>query len=430
MSRTLRSPFAIFAAILLAVLAVQTFKVASSEWQLVYVQSGEHLLKGLDFYSSGTAYAYPPFMAWVAVPFAALPEWASRLAWFVASAAGMITMMVAGWRLAGGGDLLAVPLSARREWIIFWVGMGCGLTYILNSFAHQQTDVIMGGLVIGGAALLIRGKALSAAFLLGIGAAIKATPMLWAPYLLLRGRWFAAIVLAVVALLLNLPIDLIAPAPTYATWLQEWLYRFVLQTQSLGADAGVWGTALEYNQSLVGTMQRLINTDFDLAAVGTVSVSNPVLGAGVVKAIVYLLFLLLLAVSILAGRRARARGDKGPVPVEMLDYNLILILMLLLSPMSGRAHFGLLLLPGFCLARIAFATGSRALWTLLGLAVLLTLVANKDLVGRTLYDAFLWGGATTACTLLLWLGCVLVLWRPVGVQSFASGDSVVGLTQR
>jgi len=411
MSRIVRSPFAILVCVLLVGLGVQALTLSSSEWQLVYVRSGEQLLAGIDFYSNGTAYAYPPFMAWLVIPFSFLPEWASRLGFFLASAVALIVMMMAGWRLSGGGSLLAVPLAALREWVIFWIGMGCSLTYILNALAHQQTDVMVGGLIFGAAALLSRGRTLGAAALLGVSAAFKATPMLWAPYLALRSYWLAALLLVVVAVVLNFPADLIAPAPTQATWLQEWLYRFVIHTQSLSAEAGLWASALEYNQSLAGTVQRLINTDLDLNGAGSLSVPNPVLGAGAVKSFVYLLFLLLIALSVLAGRRARARDTAGPVPVEAIEYSLILILMLLLSPMSGRAHFGLLLLPGLCLARIAMTTGSRALWSLLGAAVLLTLVANKDLVGGYLYDTFLWGGATTACTLLLWFGCVVVLWR-------------------
>ncbi len=420
----MRAPFAVFAIALLTAMLIQTFGVQISEWQFVYVGAAGELIAGIDFYASGSGYVYPPFMAWVATPFVALPEWASRLCWFLLSATAMIVMMVSAWRLSGGGDLFRVPLSARREWIIFGVGQGCALTYILNAFAHQQTDVIVGGLLMGGAALLYAGNAFASAALLGVSAAFKATPLLWAPYLAWRGHWLAALVLVVVAVSVNLPADLIAAAPHEATWLQEWFRRLVLGTQSLSVDAGHWHSDLEYNQSLVGTVQRLINTDF--AGSKGMSSPNPVLSPLAVKAIVYSLFLTLAGLSILASRRARSawRDDSRLPPVQAWEYSLVLVMMLLLSPMSGRAHFGILLLPALSLARVAMVTGNRALWTILGLCVALTLVANKDLVGDFVYDTFLWAGATTAVAVLLWGGCVAMLWS--GPPLPASKKSTAG----
>jgi hypothetical protein len=85
--------------------------------------------------------------------------------------------------------------------------------------------------------------------------------------------------------------------------------------------------------------------------------------------------------------------------------------MLLLSPMSGRPHFGILLLPTFCLARFTTATGDRLTACILAAVVLLVTPPYRYLVPENIHAVLLWGGATTVATLLLWIGCVRVLWR-------------------
>src|SRR5690349_21600960 len=68
--------------ITLIVIGAQTLLRRDSEWQQVYVAAGKQWLAGYDIYKAGVGYAYPPFMAIVAAPFAAVPEWLSRLTWF------------------------------------------------------------------------------------------------------------------------------------------------------------------------------------------------------------------------------------------------------------------------------------------------------------------------------------------------------------
>ncbi|MCB0133988.1 MAG: hypothetical protein KDD75_02635, partial [Caldilineaceae bacterium] len=215
----------------------------------------------------------------------------------------------------------------------------------------------------------------------------------------------------VVAVAVNLLPETVSGDSEGGIWLVQWFERFVVPTQKLVEQAGSWGSAIEFNQSLVGTTQRLFNT-LPFGPGGSL-VQRTVLDPVAVKVLVYGAFVALGAVSIAASWRASRRGGSGPgLPGrEAWEYSIVVILMLLLSPMSGRAHFGLLFLPSFCLARTAVATRDRLLWAILVVSVALTLVANKDLVGSTLYDLFLWSGATTLVALLLWAGCVYALWQ-------------------
>jgi hypothetical protein len=104
------------------------------------------------------------------------------------------------------------------------------------------------------------------------------------------------------------------------------------------------------------------------------------------------------------------------VSEQALEAGMVLALMLVLSPMSSKAHFGTLLLPAFCLARAAAGSQDRLRWGLLAAAVVLGL-ANKGVLGNHLYTLALFYGATTVQTVLLLAGCGLVLWQQRTVVS-------------
>jgi hypothetical protein len=85
--------------------------------------------------------------------------------------------------------------------------------------------------------------------------------------------------------------------------------------------------------------------------------------------------------------------------------------MLLLSPMSSKAHFGTLIVPGFCLARSALLFRSRTLVAVLLGAILLGLLSNKDPLGERLYTLSLWYGVVTWQTMLMLSGCLFAYRR-------------------
>jgi hypothetical protein len=79
--------------------------------------------------------------------------------------------------------------------------------------------------------------------------------------------------------------------------------------------------------------------------------------------------------------------------------------MLLLSPMSSKAHFFLLLLPGVVMAR--FYLWERRDWILTLIFIIMFLYGTltvKDLVGTYVGHAVLATGSVTWCTLLAMLG--------------------------
>jgi len=141
------------------------------------------------------------------------------------------------------------------------------------------------------------------------------------------------------------------------------------------------------------------------------------------KTIVYITFVLLVVISItVAARAQRAKPFPSSLPErKSYEFSMVLILMLMLSPMSSRAHFGTLVLPGFCLARFAFTTRDRAISAILLLVVLLVAPPYKYLVPENISSALLWGGAATDAAMLLWVGCVVVLSR-YGTEKIRSNE--------
>jgi hypothetical protein len=404
-------PLEIATGILLVALAVSVLvKRSEGEWNGVYVSAGRKLLAGGDIFEGG--YLYPPFMALVAAPLSYLPPYASRAIWFVASAVAMIVMLRAAWRLAHGPAVADIRHWPRRELVAAAVGTLCGMTYILNAFAHQQTDVMIGALMMVGCLRLLAGRNAAGAEWLGIAAACKATPLLWAPYLLLRRRFMAGVLVGTVAVGLNVLPDLVASPPGGGTWLERWVTRFVLPKQQWGTALGTWSSELVYNQSLGGTTQRLINTALEKRDGKVVVVERPRLDPPAVKRGYFVLLGILLAISVTAAARAppAAAGSAG-IPPMAFELGIVMMLMLLMSPMSSPAHFGTLVLPGLCLARVALIDRDRLIGALVAAAAAITALCNLDLVGHTVYMTLLWSGAPTVVTLLLWLGCVLALAR-------------------
>lgn len=393
-------PYTLFFALVASVLLVQFCTRKDSEWEWVFVDAAQHLWSGQELYGQANLYLYPPFTAWAAYPFIALPPLGLRLVWFAINLAAVIVLMRFAWILSGGAQLQGSQAIQRSEHVIFCLGLACGLGFILNCFAHQQTDVVTAALVLGGCWCLSRARPMRAATMLGLAAAVKCTPLLWMPYLAWRGQWRAAVWVGVVALGLNVLPDLTCPAPSGQLWLAEYAQRYLEPLGQSDFVPGSWGSDAIYNQSLAGASKRWLSGDLGMSV-------------RAVRVGLYAYELMLLGLAAwLMGRPLRAAADAPVVPPRtVLEYSVIVLLMLLLSPMSSPAHFGLLILPGFCVARLAVLRRDRALWGLLLMAVVGALL-KKDLLGNNLYTWGLHLGMVMWTTLALLVACLVALRLP------------------
>lgn len=378
-----------------------------SEWDEVYVRAANHLRAGQTIYNPHDGYAYPPFMAFLAVPFSYLPSLGSRAVFYLVNMLCLVVMVRCAWHLAGGDNLEGNVATNRREHVILLLGLACAFRYSFDALAHQQTDLIVGALVLGGCYLLKGARAGWAATCFGLAAAMKCTPLLWALYLLWRREWRAAGWLLMVACGANLLPELVSSSPHGGPWVSHWLAHYLLPMRGADYLPGTWHSAIIYNQSLSGLGQRFLVLDWSTMLESVVRANPP--SQGLVKAVIYGGELgLLLFCGWALGWRPRAAVDTSRPARE---YGVVLALMLLLSPMSSKPHFCILLLPAFCLARDALASRDRVQLALLLAAIVAGTASLRGLVGVQFSTILLWCGAVTWSTLFLLAGCIVALCR-------------------
>jgi hypothetical protein len=403
-------PYTALATLALAVVSLVFLLKADDEWEHVYLGAAANLRAGRYLYRQADGYLYPPFMAWASVPFTLLPRRIDLAAWLVVNLVCLIAVFRWSWRLAGGGPLEGSAPAAWREHCAALLGAACGLAYLQNCLAHRQTDVVLAALLLGGCRLLSARRALAAATCFGIAAAMKCTALLWAPYLAWRRRPGAAGLVLGCALGLNFLPDLLCPAPYSHPWLLEYGRCWLKPLIAADHYVGDWKSDRVYNQSLAGAANRWLLTTWTWAP-GEVAVQDrpDPLSPATLRLILWSAeALLVLAALTVMGRSSERTDVRARAPLE---YAAVLALTPLLSPMSSKAHFGVLLLPGLVLARAAVSRPDRLSRSLLAAAVVCAVLAHKDLLGPRLYTLTLWYGSVTWQTLLLFTGCLVLLTR-------------------
>jgi hypothetical protein len=407
-----RYPYTAAAAALFITQAFPPLFRLRTEWTEVFVLASKNLLAGRDFLAYEFGYAYPPFFALVSTPFTLLPQALSQFLFYLISFACLVFVVKSAWSLSGGGRLQGPGAKIERgEHIIFLAAIFCAGRFLFNALSHMQTDLLLAALVMAGCLALRSGRSFISATWIGLAAAIKCTPLLFAPYLAWRGKWLAALWLVVVAVGVNFLPDLAQRPPSGGYWAVEW-YR--LYIQPLGREnyvPGSWFTSIENNQSLAGAVKRILTTTLKRTPAGMDIVKKKSdLSPAALKAITLILYAMVTIPSAYAmwRRRRTTRPPRAAPDADALEFSIIMLLMLLLSPNSSRAHFGIMLLPAFCIGRIALSDHSRGAWTLLLLATFVSLICyNMPL--NIFFIPTLWAGAVSLTTVLLLAGCIMGL---------------------
>jgi hypothetical protein len=405
--------FFVLAVLVFTPLFVQILLRRETLWDNCYLVAARELAEGRDPYDVRTTYVYPPLMAWLSVPFVSWPLWLSRAVMYLANVAMVLFVVRSAWRLAGGG-----ALSSRKEHGIFLLGLASGFLYLFSCLSYLQSDLFIAALVFGGCLLFLEQRSVAAATVWGIAAGAKCTPLLFVAFLVWRMQWRAATWLVVVAVGVNLLPELTHPAPR-GTWLTLWLDGFIAPLANSQHTIGNWHSGLIYNQSIQGAAARIFL--FDPVWSGHNLVHAPrvaAVSAAALKKAVLLGQVALLASCFLVMRFGSPKPEKtdAGVPRSAFEMGVVMILMLMLSPMTSKYHLGLLILPGFALARQAFEPDSRPVRWLLGFSLVLVGFVPKSPWGTTLYSYALWYNVPFLHEAILLAGCLVVLWQqPAGV---------------
>jgi hypothetical protein len=425
-------PWTLLAILILLIHAVPFLLKHHSEWDEVYLRAAGRLLHGGDVYRYEDGYSYPPFMAWLAIPFTGLPVTVSRVLWLGINIGCLIGIWRLAWRLSGGGTLEGNKVTQLSEHLICFLGVACSVRYALNGIAHHQTDLVIGLLLLGGCGLLSIRRDWSAASFFGLAAAMKCTALLWCPYLIWKKKWKDAVWMAVLAIGVNLLPNLVRAPEGGGLWLKEWLTRYIHPLTAANHYPGDWGSWIIYNQSIAGAGNRWLTTERSWReSKPEVIRKTDAAGPLVVKSFVYgaETILLIGAAIVLNRRRARTEGQgtMNQQLGEILEYSLVLLLMVLLSPMSSKPHFSTLVLPGFALARLAVYGKDKSLQYLLGLAMVIAAL-SLPLWGKQVDFVALWLGSDMWNAAILLVCCSYALWN-IGSAKILQPQSIVSFPQ-
>jgi hypothetical protein len=390
-------------------------KGEEGEWRRCFLRAANRLQARQIIHRPDevNTYAYPPAMAMLAVPLAKLPFRWSLGVWYLVNAAAMVGTVTCAWRLAGGPGLNHLS----RPWgQVFWLGLLLASRFLVAPLENQQFDVVITAVLFAGCLALWRGHDTLAGLALGIAAAMKCTPTLFAPYLIWRGKVRAAVAMVFAAVLLNIVPDYLWPRGDGSSYLGDWVGTFLIKVARTAP--GVWDSDLILNQSLSGLVNRLVQSGIPLT-LSQLPSALTALPSTTVVAIRLLTYGLSGALLFVTARSFGHPGKGAPVVRNASDVTIawhdlqtgieasaLVCLMLLLSPMSSKSHYIVLVLPCLLLAR-AVVEG-RCDWRvwLPPLAVFGPLTA-KGLTGKALGDLMLaWGFPTWFALLLL-----VAMWR-------------------
>jgi hypothetical protein len=240
--------------------------------------------------------------------------------------------------------------------------------------------------------------------LAGLGAALKATPLLFAPVFLWQRRRAAFVCLFVVVLIASFLPDLLYPAEDGESWNVSYYQAYLHKAQpGESASSAAWQAWNQLNQSLAGTCYRLFTPpaedpdryDVSVATLDRTPLMLVTLGCQL-AALCWLLWITRprLTHDLVGNELAFARLGEGAA---------ILTAMVLLSPTSIKTHFCVLLVPiAYCLADFLYRRRDPLVGAALAVSFVLGTLTVKGIVSKELGDRIMAYGTVTGCALALY----------------------------
>jgi hypothetical protein len=362
------------------------------DYELWYT-TGKHVLAGdeIYFFRAGKYdFMYPP-------PCALFLAGASFL-----GQGGLISLLVAINSVAWfySAKLSAVLAGGHRgttKWWLYLIPSLLMIVYIWSSYHLGQPNLVLLALILGAFVALRPKREIVAGSLIAVAAAIKAFPVLAIIYLVYRGHWKAAV--SLVATLVFLILILPAPFRGFErTWrdLERWSAGMLKYSEVTVGQRPMRSYTWK-NQSLIGVSNRLLrHVDADAASAPhqPVYVNFADLKFPVVNAIIISVALTLgvLFIAVMPRRHMRTADS------DAIEFALLLLLMLMITPLSFGYFYSWLMLPFAVITqRTLVERVSSILWWCVPALALLALGLPFPR-GAQLY------GNTFFATLLLFIG--------------------------
>lgn len=382
---------------------IQANKKKGSELK-VYMTGAARMMKGESLYriSDTHTFSYPPFFALAFVPLAALPEVFHRTVWFLINAGLLVWIFVLLNRLLqpafGKSETRGPP-----RWVFWLVVIAIAGRHLSAVFQNQSHDLIIFLVSLLAIVAVANGQVKEAGVMAGIGAACKATPALFLVLFVWQRKFKAVLLFFVVSIALTFLPDLLLPQAEGGTWLVSWINTLVkdIRIGEPADSSGVWGAWNVLNQNLAGTLYRLftaIETDGPISwDVSLWHMGRPGLKALTLASQLAIVALILLACRL---RYATNLSEDERTFRRLGEGAMILCGMVLLSPMSSKAHFCVLLVPAaYCAAQALYRKRDRVLIALLVAMFAAGTLSTKGILGENLGRRVLAYGTITACAL-------------------------------
>ncbi|MBI5688412.1 MAG: DUF2029 domain-containing protein [Verrucomicrobia bacterium] len=394
---------------LLMVIAVAYFPRFASrpDGMALYPLGAEALLHGKVLEAAAQGFTYPPLFAFVMIPFVPMPMWLRNVVWYaVLVGATWLSFRLCERLTAGSFPDLA---QGRRMVWLRVLAVVLSLKFMLAVLENQAYDVVVFLCVLSGLWGMQVGRNVRAAAGFALAAALKATPLLFLPYLLLRRRVKLCLLCVVFYAGLSFLPDAFftphgAPHGYFVTWVRDLAVGSV-RSKPAEAQTRHWEQANLLNQSLRGMVYSAVSQPD-----GALSRRNVLLA-------VYLVFGLVVFVLLL-----RSAGTPHAL---LLDGSLVLISMLMLSPQSSKSSFVALMLPYMVLSACVLLE-PRSRWiggSVLAVSFALTSLTSKDVIGKRLAEILLTSGCVTLGTLVLLVFIGYLVLRRAGRDSLLPGGS-------
>lgn len=324
---------------------------------------------------------YPPSLAWVAVPLAALPTGMARVAW-----AGLqVGALVVFFRLVRDRLARHWPGLRPHASVVFALALVLVSRYVLRDTAGGGGNLVYAALALFGLELALRGREGWAGLPLALSLVIKPNLALLCLFLGLRRRWRAlASTLGMTLVLFLLPGLYFGPrsyaqlATRWAGDALEYARRDDLFAQG-SVPSGLPPPRDGMNQSLAESVHRLLCAPADADAFDVHLFEVSPAAAGILARA--------LGLALLAGTGLVALRARGAC-AEWLALLAFFPLSLLLSPVTWKAHHASLLASAAALVAVALAEPAARRWLppFLGAYWVLCGLLSEEVVGAALRD--------------------------------------------
>jgi alpha-1,2-mannosyltransferase len=383
----------------------------SSDMGPFYSAAGRCILRGEALLTCLPPYPYQPALAVLFIPLSFLPAMLQRLVWYVICVGCLVVVV----RLTEAIAERLYPGATTRGQNLFWLRtimlITCG-KHMLDALTYASHDPLSLAIIMFATWALFVGREAVGGFWFGVAAAVRASPLIYLPYLIVKRRWLACLAFVAALLAVSLIPDMIGVLRGGHTGhLIDWLRQVVGPALFPGTSSklvfwDIWNGVNLYNQSLRGLINRFA--------------TGPLFGLSPTAILLAIdgMFAAVVALLLLTSPRRRE--------YVAIDTAVLLIAMLALSPMTSRYHF-IFVLPAVILATAATIADPRMrkLGTyVLAVSFLLRAGTSNDLAGQRITDfAYTYGFMPLgAITLYIAFAAMLWVWRPPGIAAPESKD--------